>query len=153
MTAATYARRVIGTLPPREVRASFVLWLGVVATSALGNVLVLTVFDRVLDAAGTPPDGRTAAYSTLVAVVLATVAGGLVLAVRMRAGAWWARWTLAVLGLALLVLDATSLFGEGVAGVPGPMAAVLTVLTVVEIVLVAGAVALLFAPGAGPWFR
>ncbi|MGD9525430.1 hypothetical protein [Pseudonocardia sp.] len=144
---------MVTTLPPREVRASFALWLGVVATSVLGNLLVLTVFDRVLDASGTPPDGRVAAYGTLVAVVLATVAGGLVLAVRMRSGASWARWVLAAIGVVYLVTDVVGLFGEDVAGVPGPMAAVLTVLTVVEVVLLAGAVGLLFAPAAQPWFQ
>jgi hypothetical protein len=144
---------VVTTVPPREVRASFALWLCVVAVSALGNLLVLTVFGRVLDASGTPPESRVAAYGTLVAVVLATVAGGLVLATRMRAGASWARWVLVAIGVVYLLADVVGLFGEGVAGVPGAMAAVLTALTVVEVVLLAGAVGLLFAPGAQPWFR
>ncbi|MGE3285577.1 MAG: hypothetical protein AB7J32_05660 [Pseudonocardia sp.] len=144
---------MVTTLPPREVRASFALWLGVIAVSVLGNLLLLTVFDRVLDASGTPPENRAAAYGTVVAVVLATVAGGLVLATRMRAGVSWARWVLVVIGVVYLVADVAGLLGENVAGVPGPLAAVLTALTVAEMVLLAAAVALLFAPGAQPWFR
>lgn len=144
---------VIGTLPPREVRASFALWLCAIGTSALGNVLVLSVFGSVLDAAGTPPEQRAVAYGTLVAVVLATVAAGLVLATRMRAGAAWARGVLAVIGAVYLVLDVVGLFGDEVAGVPGSMAAVLAVVTLVEIVCLAGAVVLMYLRAARPWFR
>lgn len=150
--------------PPRDVRTAFVLWLGAIAASVVANLLGLLVVEEVLAATvarapGTPdPEAvawaRLNAYSLIIGVTLLVLGVGLFLATRMRSGVNWARIVLTVVGAIDVLIGVLGLIGgSDVPGVEGAVPALLTVLTVVELALVAAAIWCMYRPPAAAYFR
>ncbi|MFG3441935.1 hypothetical protein ACGF0J_32220 [Nonomuraea sp. NPDC047897] len=140
--------------PPPVVRTAAMLWLFAVAAGA---------FEATLMVAGALADG--AAFAELlpgIAFRLAVFTTAVLLALRLRAGANWARWTLAatlgVLGTLSLVVEPARWLLDG-----GSIAAALAEAGVVDLMFmgsrslhllaVLGAVTLMFQPRANAYFR
>ncbi|WP_101789238.1 hypothetical protein [Nonomuraea indica] len=140
--------------PPPVVRTAAMLWLFAVAAGAFEATLMVT---------GALADG--AALGGLlpgIAFRLAVFTAAVLLALRMRAGAGWARWTLAVtlgvFGTLSLVVEPARWLLDG-----GSVAAALAEAGVVDLVFMAsrslhllavlGAVTLMFQPRSNAYFR
>ncbi|MFG6198504.1 hypothetical protein [Nonomuraea sp. JJY05] len=143
------------TDPPPVVHTAAMLWLVAVAFGALETVLVVSeqLFTDPSTVAGLLPQ---------VGIRLAVFAGAVFLALRLKAGANWARLTLAVtLGvfgtLSLVIgpvqwLLAGGSIGEAVAGADA-MGLVFAGSRILHVVAVLGAVTLMFQPRANAYFR
>lgn len=142
------------TGPPPVVRTAAMLWLFAVAAGAFEATLMVT---------GALADG--AAFGELlpgIAFRLTVFTAAVLLALRMRAGANWARWTLAVtlgvFGTLSLVVEPVRWLLDG-----GSVAAALAEAGVVDLVFmgsrslhllaVLGAVTLMFQPRSNAYFR
>ncbi|MFD7915028.1 hypothetical protein ACFV30_30605 [Streptomyces sp. NPDC059752] len=135
--------------PPVAVRAAFALWVTAVAAGA---------FETALMVGRAPADG----LGTGLAVRLAVFTAAVLVAVRMRRGAGWARITLAiglgVLGTASLVVEPLGYLLDG-----GSLADALAradalewvfgVSRTVHLAAVLTAVVLMFRPAANRYFR
>jgi hypothetical protein len=142
---------------PRTVEISFWLWIVNLALGAIGSAVALAQIDQVrTDAinkaiAQNPTMDRSVISSVAtgvligsVAVGLLFIAVGLLFVFLMRGGRNWARIVLAVLG------SLSVLFGSiGLVSDTGPM----LVAAVLQLLLVAGAIATMFVPAANAWFR
>jgi hypothetical protein len=142
------------TDPPPVVRTAAILWLAAVAAGVFETALMVTKL--LLEG------------STLVDLLpnagfrLAVFAGAIFLALRLKDGANWARWTLTgtlgVFGTLSLVLEpvqwllAGGSIGEAVAGADA-MGLVFAGSRIVHVVAVLGAVALMFQPRANAYFK
>ncbi|MFI6738765.1 hypothetical protein ACIBI9_38075 [Nonomuraea sp. NPDC050451] len=143
------------TDPPPVVHTAAMLWLVAVAFGALETVLVVSeqLFTDASTVAGLLPQ---------VGIRLAVFAGAVFLALRLKAGANWARLTLAVtLGvfgtLSLVIgpvqwLLAGGSIGEAVAGADA-MALIFAGSRILHVVAVLGAMTLMFQPRANAYFR
>jgi hypothetical protein len=144
-----------GTDPPPVVHTAAMLWLVAVAFGALETVLVVS--EQLYTGAST-----VAELLPQVGIRLAVFAGATFLALRLKAGANWARLTLAVtLGvfgtLSLVIgpvqwLLAGGSIGEAVAGADA-MGLVFAGSRIMHVVAVLGAVTLMFQPRANAYFR
>ncbi|WP_326587144.1 hypothetical protein [Streptomyces sp. NBC_01294] len=143
------ARRRNPGPPPAAVRAAYALWITAVAAG---------VFETALMLSRNPADGAGAGLAVRSAVFTAAV----LVAVRMRRGAGWARITLAlglgVLGTASLVVEPLGYLLDG-GSLAGALAGadalewVFGVSRTVHLAAVLTAVALMFAPAANAYFR
>ncbi|MFJ3833238.1 hypothetical protein ACIPWI_35580 [Streptomyces sp. NPDC090046] len=135
--------------PPATVRAAFALWITAVAAGALETAIMV----------GRDPAEMVAAG---LAVRLAVFTAAVLIAVRMRRGAGWARITLAlglgILGTASLVveplgylLDGGSL-ADALAGAD-TLEWIFGVSRTIHLAAVLTAVALMFRPTANRYFR
>lgn len=138
---------------PTAVRAAFALWLTAVAAG---------VFETVLAVAGAAADGSADGIAFGLALRMAVFSAAVLVAVRMRRGANWARLTLAgglgVLGTLSLVVGPVQWLADG--HTPGAAFRDLNVLDVLfgasrvlHLVAVLTAVVLMFRPAANAWFR
>ncbi|QEU90574.1 hypothetical protein [Streptomyces kanamyceticus] len=140
---------------PTAVRAAFALWLTAVAAG---------VFETVLAVAGAVAEGDASGGGIAGGLVLrmAVFSAAVLVAVRMRRGANWARLTLAgglgVLGTLSLVIGPVEWLADGHS--PGDVFRDLNVLDVLfgasrvlHLAAVLTAVALMFRPAANAWFR
>lgn len=144
-----------GTDPPPVIQTAAMLWLVAVAFGALETVLVVSgqLYTGASTLAGLLPQ---------VAIRLAVFAGAAFLALRLKAGANWARLTLAVtLGvfgtLSLVIgpvqwLLAGGSIAEAVAGADA-MGLIFAASRILHVVAVLGAVTLMFQPRANAYFR
>src|SRR5918997_1592134 len=143
---------------PKEVDISFRLWIGSMVVSLLGAILMFSQFDDIQQQAidealrANPTLDRQFVESTFDAFLIAGLVFGLVLVAlelffifKMRAGRNWARIVLTVLG-AISVLGA--LFGLGQ---PQPAPSLVT--SVLSLLLVVGAIVMMYVKGANQWFR
>ncbi|WP_199441636.1 hypothetical protein [Umezawaea beigongshangensis] len=133
--------------PPKEVRASFWLWIAGAVLSTISALLVLTQRDAVVDQVRSTPEGASLGQehvdSLVLTTLLAAVAVSLVVAAlyvlfafKARAGRNWARVVLALLTGASLLFQ---LVGVSILGL---------LVALVGIV----ATVLLFLPGANQYF-
>lgn len=142
---------------PRTVEISFWLWMVILTFGAVSTLIALTQIERLrteainqmvaedptLDRAAIESVANGALIGTVV-VGLAFVVLGFLFAFLMRGGRNWARIALAVLGgLAVLV----GLLG--LVTVSGPTA----VTSLIQLLLVVGAIATMFGSQANAWFR
>lgn len=157
--------------PPSDVRTSFLLWVVNLALGLLGLLISFLARDALIGAgiqeglrqAGTteaelPPgfldqaraDAAAGAGNILVSLAVLVLIGALIVA--MRNGRNWARTTLTVVGVLSIVINlfalvtAPPLLGIGVLGV------VVVLATVIQILLVIGAVVFMFRPRAQAYF-
>ncbi|MEV6040074.1 hypothetical protein AB0L65_53825 [Nonomuraea sp. NPDC052116] len=143
------------TDPPPVVHTAAMLWLVAVAFGALETVLVVS--EQLYTGAST-----VAELLPQVGIRLAVFAGAAFLALRLKAGVNWARWTLAVtLGvfgtLSLVIgpvqwLLAGGSIAEAVAGTDA-MGLIFAGSRILHVVAVLGAVTLMFQPRANAYFR
>ncbi|MFJ2768782.1 hypothetical protein [Streptomyces sp. NPDC087300] len=138
---------------PTAVRAAFALWLTAVAAG---------VFETVLAVAGAAADGSADGIAFGLALRLAVFSAAVLVAVRMRRGAGWARLALTgglgVLGTLSLVIGPVQWLADGHA-----LADVFRDLDVLDVLFGASrvlhlaavltAVAFMFRPAANAWFR
>ncbi|MEU7576963.1 hypothetical protein AB0B50_05075 [Streptomyces sp. NPDC041068] len=140
---------------PPAVRTAFALWLTAVAAG---------VFETVLAVAGAVADGDASTGGLVSGLLLrmAVFSAAVLVAVRMRRGANWARLTLAgglgVLGTLSLVVEPVRWLADGHGlGDAVRDAGVLDVLfggsRVLHLTAVLTATALMFRPAANAWFR
>ncbi|ATL31861.1 hypothetical protein [Streptomyces formicae] len=140
---------------PTAVRAAFALWLTAVAAGAFETVLAVI-------RAVTEGDGSGGGIAGGIALRMAVFSAAVLVAVRMRRGANWARLTLAgglgVLGTLSLVVGPVQWLADGHA--PGDVFRDLNALDVLfgasrvlHLAAVLTAVALMFRPAANAWFR
>ena len=143
---------------PKEVDTSFWLWIGSMVMSLLGAILTFSQFDDIRQQAiddalrANPTLDRQFFESTFDTVLIVGLVFGLLLVAlelffifKMRAGRNWARIVLTVLG-AISVLSA--LFGLG-----QPQPALTLVTSALSMLLVVGAIVMMYVKGAAPWFR
>ncbi|MCF6472080.1 hypothetical protein FAF44_27345 [Nonomuraea sp. MG754425] len=140
--------------PPPVVHTAAMLWLSAVALGAFETVLMI---GRLLYE-GTPVIG----VAGQAGFRLAVFAGAMFLALRLKEGANWARWTLAgtlgVLGTASLVAGPVEwLLAGGSIAVAAAEADALTWVfaagRTLHVLAVLGALALMFQPRANAYFR
>ncbi|HEY1971953.1 MAG TPA: hypothetical protein VGH89_28620 [Pseudonocardia sp.] len=144
---------------PAEINTSFSLWIAAVAvylllipvTMSRTRGTVAATLQRP-DAPGRPIDPAAIEsvlniMMTSVAVVSALLAGvWLLFILKMRAGQSWARIVLTVLAVIDLLVSLASLVTDRGSGF------VATILSVVEIILIAAATLMMFRPGVGGYF-
>jgi heme/copper-type cytochrome/quinol oxidase subunit 2 len=105
--------------PPKEVQASFWLWIAGAVLSVISALLVLTERDTVVDQVRATPDGASLSQeqvdslvlvTLLIAVVVSLVVAALyvLFAFKARAGRNWARIVLALLTAVSLLFQLTS---------------------------------------------
>ncbi len=156
-----YGSNQYGSAPPqrpKEVDNSFWLWIGSIVVSLLGAILTFSQFDGIRQQAidealrDNPTLDRQFFESTFDAILVVGLVFGLFLVAlqlffifKMRAGRNWARIVLTVLG-AISVL--TGLFGLG-----QPQPALSLVTSVLSMLLIVGAIVMMYVKGADPWFR
>lgn len=147
---------------PREVDASFWLWVASFVLGVISLLYFLTDFDTIRDTAleearrqlhrqpgagvtGQQLDAIATAGLVIGAVIgVALTALQLLFAFLMRAGRNWARIVLAVFGVLGVLSGLYSTSSE---------AGAQSVLSVVSLLVVLGALVTMFLPGANPWFR
>ncbi len=143
---------------PKEVDTSFWLWIGSMVVSLLGAILTFSQLDGIRQQAidealrADPSIDRQFFESTFDAVLVGGLVFGLIVAAlvlffvfKMRAGRNWARIVLTVLG-AINVLG--GLFGLG-----QPQPALTLVTSVLSMLLIVGAIVMMYVKGADRWFR
>jgi hypothetical protein len=135
---------------PREVQASFVLWL-----TAVGAGVAETAIRVVYSLAGGPESGGLLVRIIVYAVAVYVIA-------QMRLGKGWARLTLAVLlggiGTLSLVIDPISWLARGnsldeVFAQADILFFLVAPIRAVHLAAVIGALALMFLPAANGYFR
>jgi hypothetical protein len=147
---------------PAAVETSYRLWLATIATGVLSGFAAFFVLDELVAASGGEPlpelppgEARTATLLSGVFALLVTaafVALALLVVNRMRAGRRWARLVLTLLGGLTVVYgllglgDTLVLFGAGLAGV------LFALLSVLQLVLLVGAIVFMYRPDAGAYF-
>lgn len=142
--------------PPKEVELSFRLWIASIVVGLLGSLLTFAMLDefrqQAIDdiIASTPEVDPQFAENAVNASLIGGLVFGLVLLglevlfiVKMRAGRNWARITLTVLGAIGIIGGLFSLGQPGLAAVTSGLSALILL----------GAVATMYLPGAQPWFR
>jgi cytochrome c biogenesis protein ResB len=143
---------------PNSVELSFKLWLVYLALGLIGAVLTFAVLDELIaasaDEAGVSgEDVADAGRGVMIfAVVIGLVILGLVVALvfQMRKGKNWARITLTVLG-ALGVLS--SVRGIGDAFSAEGIGPVIGIVSLLQVLLVIGAIVLMYMKDANPYFQ
>ncbi|TDE36560.1 hypothetical protein E1295_35045 [Nonomuraea mesophila] len=155
MSAITHQPASAPAQPPPVVRTAATLWLAAVALGAVEAVLIVS---------GILGEGSATLTELLpgLGFRLAVFAGAIFLALRLRAGAGWARWTLAgtlgVFGTISLLIEpvqwllAGGSISEAVAGLDA-MGVVGVVARILHLAAVAGAMCLMFQPRANHYFR
>lgn len=142
---------------PKPVDTSFMLWMANAALGVLGFIVTISVgrdatrqqiVDQLRQQGDTVTESQIDALMTtgiVFAGLFAAVFFGLYLlfAFKMRAGRNWARITLAVLGGLAVIL---SLVGIGSGG------AITTILTLLQIALIGGAIFFMFTKEASAYF-
>ncbi|TDC93988.1 hypothetical protein E1292_40360 [Nonomuraea deserti] len=143
------------TQPPPVVQTAATLWLAAVALGA---------FEAVLIVSGILGEGSATLAELLpgLGFRLVVFAGATCLALRLRAGANWARWalagTLGVFGTISLLIEpvewllAGGSISQAVAGMD-TMGAVGAAARILHLAAVMGALALMFQPRANAYFR
>jgi hypothetical protein len=147
---------------PKEVQASFLLWLTAVAAGVLETII------RVIDALAigwvSGSGGETDVSGAISGVVIRVIVYALVVYIitRMRLGKRWARLTLAVLlgviGTLSLVIDPISWLAEGnslseVFTEADLLFFLIAPIRTVHLAAVIAALALMFLPAANTYFR
>src|SRR5918994_5890510 len=147
---------------PKEVQASFLLWLTAVAAGVLETII------RVIDASAigfaSGPGGETDVTGAISGVVIRVLVYALVVYIitRMRLGKSWARLTLAVLlgviGTLSLVIDPISWLAEGnslgkIFTQADLMFVFVAPIRVVHLAAVLAALVFMFLPAANDYFR
>lgn len=146
---------------PKEVDASFWLWISTFALGVLGLPLsyqrVQQIRDETIRQALAENPGLTQTpfeNTTTAAVGVGLVLGLLFIVVQvvfvflMRGGRNWARIVMAVLGGVALLFGLIGL----VVGLP-TASGLMTVLGLIQLLLIAGAIVAMFRPAANAWFR
>ena len=147
---------------PKEVQASFLLWLTAVAAGVLETII--RIIDALAMGWASGSGGETDVTGTISGVLIRVIVYTLVvyLITRMRLGKRWARLSLAVLlggiGTLSLVIDPISWLAAG-----NPLSEVFTEadllfffvapIRVVHLAAVIGALVLMFLPAANTYFR
>jgi hypothetical protein len=147
---------------PKEVQASFLLWLTAVAAGVLETII--RVIDALAMGWASGSGGETDLTGTLSNVVIRVIVYTLVVYIitRMRLGRRWARMTLAVLlggiGTLSLVIDPISWLAGGnslseVFTEANLLFFVIAPIRAVHLAAVIAALALIFLPAANTYFR
>jgi hypothetical protein len=147
---------------PREVQASFVLWLTAVAAGIVETII--RVFDVLLMGLASGGGGEADFNSAISSVVIRVIIYALVVYIitRMRLGKRWARLTLAlllgVIGTLSLVIDPISWLAEGnslgeVFTQADLLFFILAPIRAVHLVAVLAALVFMFLPAANDYFR
>lgn len=142
------------TAPPPVVYAAAILWLSAVAFGAFEAALMIG--GRLYEGAAVAELLPEAGFR------LAVFAGAIFLALRLKAGANWARWalagTLGVFGTLSLVIEPVQWLLDGgsiAAAVAGAdaMGWIFATSRILHVLAVLGALTLMFQPRAGAYFR
>jgi hypothetical protein len=147
---------------PKEVQASFLLWLTAVAAGVLETVIRIT--DALLIGSASGSGGEADLIGAISNVVIRVIVYTLVVYIitRMRLGKGWARITLAVLlgviGTLSLVIDPISWLAEGnslsdVFTEANLLFFVIAPIRIVHLAAVIAALVLMFLPAANTYFR
>jgi hypothetical protein len=145
---------------PKEVQASFLLWLTAVAAGVLE--MIIRIIDALLIASGS--GGEADLIAAISGVVIRVIVYTLVVYIitRMRLGKRWARLTLAVLlgvfGILSLVIDPISWLAEGnslseVFTEANLLFFLIAPIRAVHLAAVIAALVLMFLPAANTYFR
>ena len=146
---------------PKEVDTSFWLWITTFALGALGILFSYPQFQKIQDEAvrqalaenptldrSTLEDATTAAFGLGLGFVLLFFAVQVVFVFLMRGGRNWARIVLAVFGGIGLFFGLVGLL----IGLPND-SGVGSVIGLLQLLLLAGAIVTMFRPAANAWFR
>ncbi|MFE2285389.1 hypothetical protein ACFXDJ_14585 [Streptomyces sp. NPDC059443] len=153
--SATTTATATSTHPPKTIRTAHTLWLTAIAAGAFETVLAITR----MTADGT---GSAGEIGIGLAVRLTVFAAAALIARRMRAGARWARITLAlglgVLGTASMAVQPLGYLLDGgslsaAAARAGALDWLFGASRAVHVAAVLTAVALMFRPASNAWFR
>jgi hypothetical protein len=147
---------------PKEVQASFLLWLGAVAAGVLETII--RVIDALAIGWASGSGGETDVTSTISNVVIRVIVYTLVVYIitRMRLGKRWARLTLAVLlgiiGTLSLVIDPISWLAGGnslseVFTQANLLFFLIAPIRTVHLAAVIAALVFMFLPAANTYFR
>ena len=147
---------------PKEVQASFLLWLTAVAAGVLETII--RVIDALLVGSASGSGGETDVTGVISGVVIRVIVYTLVVYIitRMRLGKRWARLTLAVLlgviGTLSLVIDPISWLAGGnslneVFTEADLLFFLIAPIRAVHLAAVIAALALMFLPAANTYFR
>jgi hypothetical protein len=147
---------------PKEVQASFLLWLTAVAAGVLETII--RIIDALLVGSASGSGGEADLIGAISNVVIRVVVYTLVVYIitRMRLGKRWARLTLAVLlggiGTLSLVIDPTSWLAEGnslseVFKEADLLFFLIAPIRGVHLVAVIAALVFMFLPAANTYFR
>jgi hypothetical protein len=145
---------------PKEVQASFLLWLTAVAAGVLE--MIIRIIDALLIASGS--GGEADLIAAISGVVIRVIVYTLVVYIitRMHLGKRWARLTLAVLlgvfGILSLVIDPISWLAEGnslseVFTEANLLFFLIAPIRAVHLAAVIAALVLMFLPAANTYFR
>lgn len=149
---------------PKEVETSFRLWLAAIAVGLIGSIIGFLSLDAIIDAALSQPGLDPATLTpevrgaARVGAVIGAVIGLLLLALlvaavfQMRKGRNWARILLAVLGGLSVLSGLLGLFSAGTTLSIGALGVLSLVLSVVQMLLIIGAIVFMFRGAAKPWF-
>jgi hypothetical protein len=147
---------------PKEVQASFLLWLTAVAAGVLETII--RVIDALIMGWASGSGGETDVTGVISGVVIRVIVYTLVVYIitRMRLGKRWARLTLAVLlgviGTLSLVIDPISWLAGGnslseVFTQADLLFFIIAPIRIVHLAAVIAALALMFLPSANTYFR
>jgi Na+/H+ antiporter NhaA len=147
---------------PKEVQASYLLWLTAVAAGVLETIIrvINALFIGLASGNGGEADVSGAISSVAIRVIIYTVAGYII--VQMRLGKRWARLTLAVLlgviGTLSLVIDPISWLAGGnslreVFTEADLLFIFIAPIRAVHLVAVIAALVFMFLPAANTYFR
>lgn len=149
---------------PKEVRTSFLLWLAYLGLGLIGSILAFVSLESVInstlaqsgvDPAALPPGTLAAARTgALVGVVIGLVLLALVVGAvfQMRKGRNWARIVLTVLGGLSALSLILGFFSLGTTLSLGGLGVLSVLLSVVQFVLLVGAILFMYRGAAQPYF-
>ena len=144
---------------PKEVDQSFYLWIATITLGVVGVVVgfgqITTIQQEVAEQAATEPaiTAEVAAqfagvFMRIVLIgILVFLAVELLFAFKMRAGHNWARITLTTLGGLSVLGSLPSVLS------PGDQTVVQLVLNAVSVLIIIGAIVLMYVGGANAWFQ
>ena len=147
---------------PKEVQASFLLWLTAVAAGVLETII--RVIDALFVGLGSGSGGEAEVSGAISSVVIRVViyTAAVYIIAQMRLGKGWGRLTLAVLlggiGMLSLVIDPISWLAEGnslreVFTEADLLFILIAPIRAVHLVAVIAALVLMFLPAANTYFR
>jgi hypothetical protein len=149
---------------PKEVRTSFLLWLAYLGLGLIGAIIAFVSLESVInsslersgvDPAGLPPGTLDAARTgAVVGVVIGLVLLALVVAAvfQMRKGRNWARIVLTILGGLSALSLILGFLSIGTTLALGGLGVLSVLLSVVQFVLLVGAIVFMYRGAAQPYF-
>ncbi len=149
---------------PKEVENAFRLWIANAVLGLIGVILTFALMGAIVDAAlknagvsrsqlGAAGEAQVrAGMITGVIIGVILIALYVFFAFQMRAGKNWARITLTVLGAIGVIFILIGFGGFGILLNAGPLGVLSVILTIVQLLLVIGAIFFMWRPAANAYF-